>query len=122
MPTTERHLWQVVRNRNLLALLDPETTLFLEWVVTVIFYTALHLVEARLAKHNLHMGTHADRDNWIQADGALRYTVWPLYKELEDYSHEARYQCVGFDRNHVVGTLLEDLERIDQAIRPLLGL
>jgi len=99
--------------------LDPATTPFLDWVVTVAFYVALHRIEAWFAKKGLHFEAHSQRDDWLGKVKELRQAVWPYYKELEFQSRQARYQCVSFDRDFVQNRLLRFLDKIEREMQAL---
>jgi hypothetical protein len=45
MPSQRGQASQVLHSRKFLATLDLDNSPFLDWAVTVIFYTAVHLVE-----------------------------------------------------------------------------
>jgi hypothetical protein len=119
MPDASSHLRQVQHNRDLIVALDPASTSFLDWVVTVAFYTALHRVEAWFADKGLHFESHTRRDDWLARVKELRRVVWPRYKELEFQSHQARYQCVTFDRDFVQNRLLNFLDEIEHEMEGL---
>lgn len=119
MPTAQAHLRQVQHNRGLLTALDPGTTPYLDWIVTIAFYAALHRIEAWFADKGLHLQDHAQRDDWLGRTKELRRNVWPRYKELEFQSRQARYQCVSFDRGFVQNQLLRYLDDIEQEMQRL---
>lgn len=114
MPTAQAHLRQAQHNRELIEALDPSSTRFLDWLVTVAFYTALHQIEAWFADNGLHSEDHTQRDDWLSRVKELRRTVWPRYKELEFQSRQARYECVSFDRSFVQNRILTYLDDIEQ--------
>lgn len=119
MPDTHSHLRQAQHNRDLIDALDPVSTPFLDWVVTVAFYVALHRVEAWFADKELHFESHTQRDDWLTKAKELRRNVWPRYKELEFQSRQARYQCISFDRGFVQGHLLALLEEIEHEMETM---
>ncbi|MFZ1598447.1 MAG: hypothetical protein WAW26_21585, partial [Anaerolineae bacterium] len=104
----------VQHNRDLIAWLDPSTTPYLDWVVTIAFYAALHQIEAWFAGKGLHLESHVQRDDWVSRTKELRRNVWPRYKELEFQSRQARYQCSSFEREFVRGRLLSYLDDIER--------
>jgi hypothetical protein len=120
MPDATAHLRQAHRNRDLIELLEPANTEYLDWVVTVCFYAAVHLVESWFASKNLHFEAHTQRDDWLGKVKEMRRVVWPRYKELEFYSRQARYQCVAFDRDFVQKRLLVFLDEIEREINTLI--
>ena len=120
MPEAHSHLRQTRHNRELILALDPASTPFLDWVVTVAFYAALHRVEAWFAGKGLHFESHDQRDDWLTKAKELRRGVWPRYKELEFQSRQARYQCISFDRHFVQSDLLILLDEIEREIEALI--
>jgi len=66
MPNEITHRRQAEQNERLargLILLSPQ---LMDWGVTACFYTALHLVDAYLARGNIHPRNHAEREDWIR--------------------------------------------------------
>ena len=66
MPNEVIHRLQAEQNERLargLILLSPQ---LMDWGVTACFYTALHLVDAYLARGNIHPRNHAEREDWIR--------------------------------------------------------
>ena len=93
MPWTQQHMAQAEHNQALLAHIEPS---FRDWRVTVLFYVAVHLVEAFLDPK--HSGDHGDRSRYLWAmrgrptfDGV---GVYGAYCELFNLSREARYDCI----------------------------
>ena len=119
MPDARSHLRQVQHNRDLIAALDPASTPFLDRVITVAFYAALHRIEAWFAGKGLHFESHTQRDDWLTKVKELRRSGWPRYKELEFQSRQARYQCVTFDRDFVRNRLLAFLDEIEREMEEL---
>ncbi|MFC7230691.1 hypothetical protein ACFQMM_03480 [Saliphagus sp. GCM10025308] len=71
-----------------------------EWVVTVYFYSALHHVERKLAQQNIDSGNHVERNRNIK-DHISSRSLYLNYKELKDWSEQARYDCWEADDDHV---------------------
>ena len=63
MATTIDHIELANKNHQVLALLlaQPEETRSSEWLTTVAFYKAVHVVEAVFATANAHSKSHNDR-------------------------------------------------------------
>ena len=119
MPDSPTHLRKVQHNRTLIAALDPATTPYLDWVVTVVFYAALHRIEAWFAGKGLHLEAHTERDDWLSKTKELRRIVWPRYKELEFQRRQARYECIPFERVFVQNHLLPVLDEIEREMQSL---
>jgi len=92
MPTEVEHVEQARRNARLLAAMQGGDLLAQhpDWVITVAFYTALHLVEAKLARDNMHCVGHEERRPKVSLHlQAIRGRYELLYTE----SRAARYEC-----------------------------
>ena len=91
MPSIEEHKRKYEENRRLLDTnLNIECCDFYNWIVTVSFYAALHLVEARLAEEGVDSKDHFARNNNVER---FRYfkNIRNQYKTLYDKSRIARY-------------------------------
>ncbi len=98
--------------------LDVDTTKFLDWAVTSIFYAGMHYIEAYFATRGVHSSDHRTRDSSVLRDPDLR----PLYRdfnELKNHSINARYYMVPFVPSDVQ-KLKECLASIKDRLTPLL--
>jgi uncharacterized protein (UPF0332 family) len=68
-------------------------TAYLDWAVTITFYSALHYVDAILAVSGVHPDSHTQRGDAIGTNATLR-TVRPEYRILETLSQNARYRSM----------------------------
>lgn len=50
MPTTDEHIIKAEHNKKFLNTLDLETTEFTDWYVIILFYIAIHYIDAYLYK------------------------------------------------------------------------
>lgn len=91
MPTQQRRLQQARRNEDLYHHLATVAPTYIDWQITALFYSALHYVDAYLAKHNVHPSSHAERDRLITMESVLR-RIYTAYRDLESYSRDARYE------------------------------
>lgn len=98
MPSTDQHLTQARHNEMFRQSLNG--TSFADWIVTGIFYSAIHYIEAFLATKNLHPKNHAYRDNdvGIHMSGSFRD-----YRHLKYKSERARYYCQTISLSDVNG-------------------
>ena len=88
MPTKEEHLIQAERNEKLAATLAH--TQYTEWTVTVLFYAAVHYIEAFLAVRQIHCDQHSERNEYVRKIPQLR-TIGREYLRLRTISRQARY-------------------------------
>ncbi len=98
MPTIQAHQQQADRNR---AFLDEMPEGYPEWVVTALFYSGLHLLEACLAQQGTHSANHAERASNLRrlrsAPSFQQRRLFDKYQDLYELSRQARYDCVQVD-------------------------
>ena len=63
----------------------------------MLFYAAVHYIEAFLAGKNLRSLSHKDRDDEVQRNGSLA-PIYSDYRRLKDKSREARYSVPNYDK------------------------
>lgn len=98
MPKTEEHLKKYSENRELLDTnLNIDTCNFHNWIVTVAFYAALHLVEAKLAEDGIDSIDHFARNNNVARFNQFK-DIRSEYKTLYDKSRVARYDGTFMDK------------------------
>jgi hypothetical protein len=61
----------------------------------MLFYAALHYIDAFLAGKNLHPMNHSIRDEEIEHNGTIA-DVYHDYRRLKDMSRAARYEIANF--------------------------
>lgn len=122
MATIQEHLGQWQHNRKFIATIDPE---FPDWMVTVTFYAAMHLVEALLTADGAKdRSRHQDRFQILQHE--QRYQkVYESYHVLYDLAHVTRYTAtparwISIERikSEVIEKLLYPIEK---SVRKLLA-
>jgi len=102
-----------------LVLLSPQ---LMDWGVTACFYTALHLVDAYLARLGIHPENHAEREYWIQRQ--LR-PIRGDYQNLKRFSLRTRYDAfqmnpaTAFQPTFVENLIATELEAIKNYIAQL---
>ena len=117
MPTRQQHLANAERNQRLSIAL--QTSADVDWAVTVLFYAALHLVEATLAPV-VHSPNHKIRNETVQLDPRLR-PIHHHYRDLYHRSLDARYDCVPFTTLQAQHLYVTRYEPIKRHLQPLLG-
>ena len=90
MATEQEHLALADKNEQVIRFLRPEIGKFSDWVATVAFYRALHLVEAVLARDRKEVYTHKDRARILRATGKYQ-KIYQHYRPLYAASLVARY-------------------------------
>ncbi|AQS58001.1 hypothetical protein [Desulforamulus ferrireducens] len=113
MPALEQHISQYQKNKQLLeqSCFDIENTDYPEWVVTILFYTAVHLIEAELAKYSQHCLNHKTRNKAVIAVENCK-PIFPEYETLYRQSKKARYDCTIFTPKKIkqIWSLFERIE------------
>lgn len=98
--------------------LSIEETPYLDWVVTGIFYSALHYTESYLAIKGEHPNNHPIRNNIIEDDPNLGWRFYvKMYKPLRDDSYEARYKIRTFAPEEVHNDIIPLLEAIKNHLK-----
>lgn len=93
MPTIQEHKNKYTKNKELLNNeLNIASCSNYDWIVIVVFYSALHLVEGELAKSNLHTDRHIERNGMVNMYHAF-IKIRAAYKFLYDRSIVARYHA-----------------------------
>lgn len=92
MPAKAAHLKLARHNQDLLDhLVSTQLEEFPDWIATVAFYKAVHLVEA-LFDHDSGLHSHSHRDREQRIDNMRRYEdIAEYYYPLETASILARY-------------------------------
>ncbi len=91
MASKEAHLALANRNQAVLEYLLQQPDCCAEWIVTVAFYKALHLVEALFAHDGKgHGHSHEQRDRMLKGEPRYRH-IYKHYRPLWAASVVARY-------------------------------
>lgn len=95
MPTCKRHWERLTHDLDMLGKLS-KSNLSIEWQITILFYIAVHAVDALLAdgENPQHPNTHDTRDSYINYEGhfkKLNEDEYESYRALYSLSIKARY-------------------------------
>ena len=105
MPSKDDHLAKAEHNERFAQQFDIGNSPYRDWVVTGLFYSAVHYVEAYLATQGRHSMDHSVRDSEVHRETNLRL-IYNVYKNLKNDSINARYYMYPFTpteiRNHAV--------------------
>lgn len=93
MPTRPNHLSKAKNNEKMLVneMSSSSYVSYLDWVVTVAFYTALHYVDACLARYAIHPTSHKGRNGRNSEVSRNLRSVSAKYLILYGRSRYARY-------------------------------
>jgi hypothetical protein len=97
MADFQAHITQAKKNLANLSEISLKINDSWDWQVTCAYYTAVHLMNAHLAKTvNLHYKTHVDVKKALYNDAwpcKIPDDIYTSYSILENYSRRARYLC-----------------------------
>ncbi len=100
MPTKEEHLEKAIGNEALGLSMPLDTQTSIDWALVMLFYAAVHYVEAYLALSALHLRSHTTRDSYVGRDSKLK-KIFQEYQDLKFYGYNARYEVLGFSASDV---------------------
>jgi len=66
-----------------------------EWAISMLFYAALHRIQAYLSAKGSRPLSHQDRDREIESNGSLS-AIYGDYRRLKDMSRAARYEMPNY--------------------------
>jgi len=96
LPSRDEHVQKAKGNETFAASIRPENQTSIDWTLVVLFYAAVHYVEAYLAKHlAMHVRSHTTRDRYVGRESNLK-KVFSAYGHLKFYGYNARYELDGF--------------------------
>ena len=126
MPNETTHLAIANHNQQLIELLLPHINDYADWITTVAFYKALHIVEAVLSNDNTirHGIDHQSRENILKRNSKYKH-IYTYYRPLYAASLVARYLSDGYSsfsdylsptdvRAKVLGHYLHQIEQSSQ--------
>jgi len=90
LPNEKEHIDKAHHNEDFVNIFDIDNTKFLDWIITGLYYTALHYIDAYLASLGVEFiknHTHRHEEYVI----ALDRNVFRDYRTLENKSIIARY-------------------------------
>jgi len=118
LPTKEEHLDKAAHNEKLAEVLSQTT--FLDWSVTVFFYSALHYAHIILAVNGQHPTSHETTGPLVRRNPVLK-KVWPEYESMRIASRNARYYATEITAQHLAD-VRNDFNVLRSYIRKQLGM
>jgi hypothetical protein len=113
MPTKVQHIKQANHNRDFWQREDINSTRFLDWVLTGMFYEGVHWVEAYLGTFGEHSFTHKERSANMMRHSAQFGITFAYLELLKQESENARYRCY----HHVAADVSSDIIPVLDKIR-----
>lgn len=123
LPSEFEHLAQEEKNERYCDLLRASAQsgeTFRDWEVVGLFYSALHYVDAYLARMPYHPRSLGARNKLIRLTSGLR-PIQRSYLTLYDRSRDARYELVEISRDRLIGLRNGEFDAIRTHVRNLLG-
>lgn len=113
MPSEQQHTEKYKHNQKILSnsLFDSN---YNDWKITVIFYSAVHIIETFLSKVKVHTSSHKERHKAVRQYRVLR-EIADEYQTLYMLSIQARYDCVKFN-DKTINDALKLLKKIEQVV------
>lgn len=116
MVTPEQHISKYKHNSKLLkeACFNIEDSRYLDWVITIIFYSALHLIQSELVKYGVTCKNHEETNDSINKVSKLK-PISAIYYSLYMESRKSRYGCVKY-RPEKVKKIILSFEKIEKQV------
>jgi hypothetical protein len=118
MPSEADYLTGAERNKALAVLLSEQDDP--SWAAVLAFYSALHFVNAYLARQGFFPRDHETRGGYITRLQELK-PIYGHYRKLEERSRWVRYDLRRLQSVQVEQLLLHELATIETLIRKLLS-
>lgn len=91
MPKPPAHEQWALRNRSFSDMIKRHDNRYRDWMVTALFYSAVHSVQCLCEEHGINPSNHRQRMNTIK--GCFPEILEP-YRKLYSKSRDARYECI----------------------------
>jgi len=117
MPSDAEHLKKAEHNENFYKSFNLNNTNYLDWVVSGIFYSALHYIECYLATQNKHSLDHAQRNEFIRDDPNLGRDIYKIVTELKDDSQNGRYFMKDFTPGEIRQFIIPNLDELKEYLK-----
>jgi uncharacterized protein (UPF0332 family) len=108
----EEHLSHAVSNLTFLEQINKNLSKYLDWQVTVCFYSALHLVNAHLARYGLHYRTHTQVKHALNPKASegtyIDEDAYVSFIHLQILSRRSRYLLNIKGKDDSVASLIYD--------------
>jgi hypothetical protein len=100
MPLQAEHIYKAKNNKRFADAIRPITSTSSGWILTILFYSALHYVEAYNAKFDCHFKNHDDLKRDIYRNPQLS-DIFDDYSDLLTFSWNARYRPCNYGEEDV---------------------
>ncbi|MDO8689901.1 MAG: hypothetical protein Q7R39_07795 [Dehalococcoidia bacterium] len=127
MPSDQFHIEKAERNEEFYNSFGLSTSTFNEWAAVVLFYVAMHYVDAILAREAgipstfQHPTSHVRRNSALSMCPTLN-SIASAYLHLYNRSREARYDFINFPDGYLGQLQASYFDPTRQNLRTALGL
>ena len=112
MATASQHKAKAEHNERFVASLGLASTPFRDWVMTGVFYAALHYIRAYAASKTLtNISSYGEVDRLFERFAPLK-PLYAHYRFLKDGSREARYEMRTLTVIHIQEMIRDDFAPI----------
>jgi len=123
MPSVDDHKLKAAENEAFVRDLNRHAAIHCDWMVTGLFYSALHHVSALL--HNkgcrdADLRRHAQRQELLRSKLPAETQLYHDYRHLKDDSEDARYECRAFTTAEVQSLQRTEFARLKAKVLALL--
>ena len=119
MPTKDEHVAKAKGNETFADSIEPTNQTRIDWKLVVLFYSAVHYVEAYLANSmGMHLRSHTTRDSYVSKESNLK-KIRVSYGHLKYYGYNARYEIDQFTAQDV-NDALAYLAQVKGTLQPLI--
>lgn len=114
MPKQSEHRNKYKENKQILeTVLDVRNKEHCNWITTIAFYTALHIIEHEFAKENIDNKTHSERENRMQDSDKFSNKILSMFKQMSSNSKIARYKAENVSPT-IANQMLIYLQKIEE--------
>ncbi len=114
MPKISEHRKKYLENKDIAEkVLDISIEGHRNWIATICFYAAMHIIDMQLAKDNIHSKSHIEREEQISQSSRISQKVNVQYKHLRTMSRVARYDAKSIEPT-VANQLIRFLHNIEE--------
>jgi hypothetical protein len=97
VPTRDEHINRAEENEQMAKAMDLSKGVNVGWAITIIYYSALHYVDAYLEVQSIRPPNHEERD--ARVNSKLK-DIYNEYRYLKHKSREARYSIANYTKEN----------------------
>lgn len=114
VPTVSEHRIKYLENKEIVEnVLDVRNKSHCNWIATISFYAALHIVDMQLAIDNVHSRNHHEREEKLDKNARITNYVMMRYKQMCTVSRTARYEAASISPT-VANQMVNYLHQIEK--------